>query len=451
MPRTNVNCPRCRQPIPADIQQLFDVREDPQSKARLLSGAVNMAMCPHCGFEGPLSTPVVYHDPEKEMLLTYFPPEMGLPVNEQERIIGPLIKQVSDSLPMELRKGYLLRPQTMFTFDGMIEKILAGDGITKEMIEHQRSQLKLLERLLTTTAADSREEIIRQEEALIDEQFFALLSQIAQASISQRDEAALQQFGELQNQLMALTEVGKKIKVQAEEHQAAIKALQEASKEGLTREKLLDLIVKAADSDIRINAYVSMVHSGLDYEFFALLTSRIEAAESAEKEKLEALREKLLAMTKKIDEMLRAQMEESRKAVDAIISAPNIEEAVIKNAGAINELFLDALQNELEQARQAGDLERGAKLNQVAEIIQKLSTPPEMEIIEKLLGVETEEERAQLLNSNPDMVTPELVQMLGAFAAQTESDESQPAEVKEQIQAVFSTVMRYAMKNQIVK
>ena len=209
--------------------------------------------------------------------------------------------------------------------------------------------------------------------------------------------------------------------------------------------------MKAADSDIRINAYVSMVHSGLDYEFFALLTSRIEAAESAEKEKLEALREKLLAMTKKIDEMLRAQMEESRKAVDAIISAPNIEEAVIKNAGAINELFLDALQNELEQARQAGDLERGAKLNQVAEIIQKLSTPPEMEIIEKLLGVETEEERAQLLNSNPDMVTPELVQMLGAFAAQTESDESQPAEVKEQIQAVFSTVMRYAMKNQIVK
>ncbi len=59
---------------------------------------------PHCGFEGPLSTPVVYHDPDKELLLTYFPPEMGLPVNEQERIIGPLIKQVSDSLPMELRK-----------------------------------------------------------------------------------------------------------------------------------------------------------------------------------------------------------------------------------------------------------------------------------------------------------------------------------------------------------
>ena len=451
MPKTTVSCPRCRQPIPADIQQLFDVRQDPQSKARLLSGAVNMAMCPHCGFEGPLSTPVVYHDPEKEMLLTYFPPEMGMPVNEQERIIGPLIKQVSNSLPMEMRKGYLLRPQTMFTFDGLIENILAGDGITKEMIERQRSQLKLLERLLSTPAADSRAEIIRQEEALIDEQFFGLLSQIAQASMSQRDEAALQQFGEIQNQLLELTEIGKKIKVQAEDQQEAVKALQEASKDGLTREKLLDLIIAAADSDIRLNAYVSMVHSGLDYEFYAMLTSRIDAAEAEEKEKLEALREKLLAMTNKIDEMLRAQMEESRKAVDAIISAPDIEEAVVKNAGAINEFFLDALQNELEKAHQASDLERGAKLNQVSEIIRKLSTPPEMEIVEKLLSVESDEERAKLLESNPDMVTPELVQMLGTFAAQSEADESQPDEVKQQIQAVFSTVMRYAMKNQIVK
>jgi hypothetical protein len=74
-----------------------------------------------------------------------------------------------------------------------------------------------------------------------------------------------------------------------------------------------------------------------------------------------------------------------------------------------------------------------------------------MEIVEKLLSVGSNEERLKLLESNPDMVTPELVQLLGTFAAQSEADESQPAEVKEQIQAVFSTVMRYAMKNQIVK
>jgi len=451
MPRTTVNCPRCRQPIPADIQQLFDVSQDPQAKARLLSGAVNMAVCPHCGFEGPLSTPMVYHDPAKELLLTYFPPEMGMPVNEQERVIGPLIKQVSDSLPMEMRKGYLLRPQTMLTFDGMIEKILAEDGITKEMIEHQRSQLKLLERLLGTTTADSRAEIIRQEEALIDEQFFALLAQIAQTAMSQQDEASLKQFGEIQNQLLELTEVGKKVKAQAEEHQAAIQALQDASKEGLTREKLLDLIVDAADSETRLNAYVSMVHSGMDYEFYALLTGRVDSAEGEEKAKLETLREKLLAMTNKIDEMLRAQLDQARKAVDAIIAQPNLEEAVIQNAGMINEFFLEALQGQLEKARQEGDLERSGKLNQVSEIIQKLSTPPEMAFIEQLLSAGNEEERVKMLEGNKELVTPELLQILSSFLAQSEKDDTQPAEVKQQIEELFSTVMRFSMKNQIAK
>jgi hypothetical protein len=448
MPRTTVNCPRCRQPIAADIQQLFDVSQDPQAKGRLLSGMVNVALCSTCGYEGPLSTPLVYHDPDKELLLTYFPPELGLTVNEQERIIGPLIKKVSDSLPLEKRKAYLLRPQSMFTFDTLLEKILAEDGITKEMIEQQRSQLKLMERLLTTADKAARAEIIHQEEALIDERFFGLLAQLAQASMSQGDQNAMQQFGELQNELLTLTSTGKKIKTQSDETQAAIKALQEAGKAGLTREKLLDLIVEAK-SDARLNAYVSMVHSGLDYEFFALLTSRIEQAKDDEKTRLETLRERLLEMKDKIDQMLTQQLEQARQVLEAVASAANVEEAIMQNAPRINEFFMEALHIELEKARKQSNLERSSKLNQIAEIMEKLSTPPETELIEMLLSVKSEEERLKVLEQNPDMVTPELVELMGALAAQSEADESQPAEIKLQVQETFSTVLRYAMKNKI--
>lgn len=448
MPRTTVNCPRCRQPIAADIQQLFDVSQDPQAKGRLLSGMVNVALCSTCGYEGPLSTPLVYHDPDKELLLTYFPPELGLTVNEQERIIGPLIKKVSDSLPLEKRKAYLLRPQSMFTFETLLEKILAEDGITKEMIEQQRSQLKLMERLLTTADKAARAEIIHQEEALIDERFFGLLAQLAQASMSQGDQNAMQQFGELQNELLTLTSTGQKIKTQSDETQAAIKALQEAGKAGLTREKLLDLIVEAK-SDARLNAYVSMVHSGLDYEFFALLTSRIEQAKDDEKTRLETLRERLLEMKNKIDQMLTQQLEQARQVLEAVASAANVEEAIMQNAPRINEFFMEALHIELENARKQSNLERSSKLNQIAEIMEKLSTPPETELIEMLLSVESEEERLKVLEQNPDMVTPELVELMGALAAQSEADESQPAEIKLQVQETFSTVLRYAMKNKI--
>ncbi len=105
MPQTQIACPRCRQMIPANVEQLFDVTHEPASKQRLLSGQSNFARCQFCGYEGRLATPIVYHDNDKELLLTYFPPELGLPLNEQEKMIGPLIKQVVDRLPAEKRKG----------------------------------------------------------------------------------------------------------------------------------------------------------------------------------------------------------------------------------------------------------------------------------------------------------------------------------------------------------
>jgi ribosomal protein S27E len=67
---TRVNCPVCKQQITADIDQLFDVAQDPTAKQRLLSGTFNLVRCPHCGYEGPITTPIVYHDPDKELLLT---------------------------------------------------------------------------------------------------------------------------------------------------------------------------------------------------------------------------------------------------------------------------------------------------------------------------------------------------------------------------------------------
>ena len=132
MPQTQISCPRCRQQIPAQVEQLFDVTADPASKQRLLGHVSNYAHCPICGFEGPLSTPIVYHDNEKELLLTYFPSELGLPVNDQERLVGPLITRVMNNLPAEKRKGYLLRPASFLTFQSMIEKILEKDGVSKE-------------------------------------------------------------------------------------------------------------------------------------------------------------------------------------------------------------------------------------------------------------------------------------------------------------------------------
>jgi hypothetical protein len=266
MPQTQIACPRCHQMIAANVEQLFDVTQDPQAKQRLLGGISNMARCPHCGYQGRLATPIVYHDNDKELLLTFFPPELNVPLNEQERIIGPLIKQVMDRLPPEKRKAYLLKPVPNLTYESMIQTILGKDGITPEMLKEQQDRVALIERLLQASSADVRSEIIKQNLNLFDEQFFGLFSRLAQSAAAGGQEPVARAMVDVQKQLLEETEFGRSLKESVGELEAATKALQEVG-QGLTREKLLDLVLQSPN-DARLRAYATIARGGMDYQFF---------------------------------------------------------------------------------------------------------------------------------------------------------------------------------------
>jgi len=273
MPQTQVSCPRCRQPVPANVEQLFDATSDPGAKQRLLGGVSNYVRCPFCGYEGRLATPIVYHDNDKELLLSFFPPELGMPLNEQEKLIGPLIKQVMDRLPAEKRKAYLLKPSANLTYESMIETILGKDGISPGMIKAQQERVQLIDRLLQASTPDVRSEIIKQNVKLFDDQFFALFSRLAQSAANAQPKLG-EALASLQDQLLQETELGRKLAESVGEMEAAAKTLQEAGK-GLTREKLLDIVI-AAPNDARIRAYVSLARGGMDYSFFQALTEKLE-------------------------------------------------------------------------------------------------------------------------------------------------------------------------------
>jgi hypothetical protein len=219
----------------AEIQQLFDLNTDPDAKQKILSGAANTIQCQACGYQGLYPTPIVYHDPEKEMLLTYFPSELGVSINEQEKMVGPLIKRVVNDLPMEKRKAYLFQAQSMLTYQTMMEKILEADGVTKDMLDAQQKKLQLIQRLLSTASVDSRKEIIKQEEALIDETFFGLLNRLVEATVAQGDKQSAQQLALFQQELLQETKVGQEIQEKMKSSQKAMEDLQEAAKAGLTR------------------------------------------------------------------------------------------------------------------------------------------------------------------------------------------------------------------------
>lgn len=448
MTRTSVPCPNCRQPIVIDLTRLFDLNTDPQAKEKLLSGAANFFQCPNCQHQGIYPTPIVYHDPEKELLLTYFPPELNTPINEQEKTIGPLIKKAMDDLPAEKRKGYLFKPQTMLSQQKLFETILEADGITPEMLKAQQEKLNLLQRLAAAPETELNRLIVENDEK-IDEELFILLSRLAQASAASGDQEAVMALAALQKALLEQSTVGKAAAHEAAETKAAMEELQELGKAGITRENLLDLLVKNAENEIRVTTIASMARGGLDYTFFQNLTEKIDQAAGAEKSKLEGLRERLLVIVDTIDKAVQAQTEEAQTLLDELLAAENIEEATQKALPRVNPMFTEVINHAATKAQEENDTAKLTKLAGIVAVLRAASSSGAIiEIIETLLQEENEAKRQEILEQAGDAINEEFNQTLTSLIGQVEKQGQQP-ELLARLKALNSEILRFTMRRNL--
>lgn len=448
MPQTQISCPRCRQMITASVEQLFDVTADPASKQRLLGGVSNRARCPYCGYEGPLATPMVYHDADKELLLTYFPPELGLPVNDQERLVGPLINQVVNRLPGERRKGYLLRPQSFLTLQSLLERVLKEDGITPEMLDEQQKRLNLIQRLLQASSPEVRSEIIKQNGPELDEAFFSLLGQLFEASVAAGQQPTAQALSALQQQLLAESEFGQRLQGQVKEVEAAVKTLQDAG-QGLTREKLVDILIEAPN-DERRKALVGLTRAGLDYSFFQTFTERIDRSSGDEKNRLEAVRAQVLEYMDELDRALEEQKKAAEAFLEELLKQPDITRATEESLDQFSEPAIQVLNQMIRDAQQKNDAAAMDRLQQVVAVLQKASAPPELSLIEHLIQHEPAAfEHA--LDEHDAEITPQFMDVLGNLATQlemqpAESGNEEDKQMGERVQALYRAALRRSMK-----
>jgi len=331
-----------------------------------------------------------------------------------------------------------------------MERILEEDGITPEMLESQQKRLNFLQRL-ASTSPEARAEVIKQEEELVDEELLMILGRLIQSAAASGEEESTQVLAGLQQEILENTEYGQEILIQAKEQQAAMQDLEKASKEGLTREKLLDLIIEAADSEIRLVTLVSMARGGLDYAFFQLLSERIQRASGEQQAKLTELRENLLEMTNEIDKAIKEQQGLAKQLLDEILEQEDIEEATMEALPSINEIFLDVLRSEIQKARKEEAQDKLAKLQKVASAIQKVSSPgANIELIEALIRAENDDAINAVLDENADELTDEFMQFLMNLLNQTQQQKGQEA-TAEKLQQIYRKALRFTMKRNLQK
>lgn len=438
--RTQITCPACQTPYAAEVHQIVDVGQNPELKEALIAGYLNVAQCPACGAVTQISGPLLYHDPDHELFMVHVPVEMGLPLQEQEQLIGQMVQRAMDNLPPAERRGYMFQPETILSMQTFMEMVFATEGITPEMIARQRDQSELLQKMVDADK-DTQIQLVNDNQEMIDETFFAMLRAMREAADGSSDEAVSLKLTNLQARLMRGTEVGRRLEKQQ-------RALHEFSQDvrkadGLTPELLLKHVLANRGDDSIIAALIVAGQPAFNYQFFLLLSERIEKRQKSgiDATELLALRETLLNIQNEMEERSKEELEKAQQTLQSIVDAQDKVAAVRSKFAQIDNTVLYLLAASIQQAEEQGDAERIIVLQEVQTIIanqMEQQAPPEIRLVNRLVRSDSFEEQQQILDEGSDLIRPELVQVMNMLVE--DADSRGQDELKDKLQTVRNLI-----------
>ena len=403
---TQVRCPRCQNAYAAQIVNVVDTRLAPQLKAALLGGYLNRTRCPACGAVGVMNVPLVYHDPDKELLLVLIPTELNLSADQQQRLIGSFVQAVMSNLPADQRKGYFLQPKTVLTMRRLIEQILEADGVTPDMIETQERRFRLLSEMLRAKGdPELLKGLIQEHRDQIDYNFFASLIAAVQESALAGDTSGAEQLLDLRDRLLEEPEL--------------VARLPQQLPPGTTLEMALEKLLAVADDEQALAAMVGLNRPIFDYLFFQGLTAHIERArgsgDTAQAGRLATLRSRLLDEIERQDEALRTAQQRHLQLIEEILKSPDRQQAVRQHLAEIDALFFNTLSAAIEAARAEGNIERSAHLDELRQTVVGLLAevmPAGLGLVNRLLSLDSPEQRRAVLAESTDLVNDDLLELV---------------------------------------
>jgi len=420
MPRpVRARCPNCGTPITVELHTIIDGGRQPELKAQLLEGRLNLAACPACQHRGAMSAPLLYHDGDKEFLGVFVPQQMEMAEAERQKTIGEMTTTLMQSLPPEQRKGYLFQPKQFLSMQNMLDAILIADGVTPEQLEKQRSRLRLIRRLLDAQSSDDAlQTIVKGQDEALDYEFFALLSALAEGALKEGQEVEGREILALRDKVLDMSSWGE----QARPEREVLEQLGSVS----TPEQLVDKLIEANDEDLE--ALVRLVRPLLDYGFFQLLTGRIDAAakdgQKDEARRVKALRSRLLDLTDKMDKEFEKEAKRASALLRKLLDSTDVRADVREHREQIDDVVLAVLSMNLKEAEKAGAKEASARLEQIWRAITEMleeSMPPEVRFINHLLDADFPQGTQDLLESSPQQVNGALLEAMAAIAGDLEA------------------------------
>ncbi|MCX7859793.1 MAG: CpXC domain-containing protein [Chloroflexus sp.] len=400
-------CPSCGTRFRSLVYTIVDGGEQPELKAALLTGQLNVAVCPNCRLASLLSAPLIYHDAGKQLFLVYVPQELNSQPQEIDRFIGDASAFMLRALPSDAPRGYLLAPRRFLTLQSLIEAIYEADGVSAEDLRRQNRYVEILTELVNQVNDDAQfSAAVQRYNAELTPEFFATLDAFINAT------------NDAQAQMRAML-IKVREKLQAHVARAAALAAAEEVKAAIER-------LRAA-RDEELPAAVQELRPLIDYGFFELWTEQIEAAEAAgdtaTAQMLTARRARILELVEEIDRAAQELFERGSALIDAVLATPDPVAALRERATEVDEGLLTVISASIAAARHAGSPELVDQLEQLAATAQEIiesRLSPEDRFINELLAPETTAEATRLLRKHVTKITPELARRMNERADEEE-------------------------------
>jgi hypothetical protein len=126
----DVVCPSCGSPQKFKLWQTLNVEIDPAEKKKLVSGEICTVRCASCGGESPVEHDLLYHDPEKKLMIQ---------LRYQDGKEDSALQSSLESLSAVVAQGYRFR--VVATFKDLVEKVLIfDDRLDDRVVEVLKSQ-----------------------------------------------------------------------------------------------------------------------------------------------------------------------------------------------------------------------------------------------------------------------------------------------------------------------
>lgn len=415
-------CPSCRTPLRASVITVVDATQNPELKARLIAGQLNLAMCPNCGMAIMISAPLFYHDAAKQLALVHIPQQLNARQDEQERFIGDATSLIMRTLPPNAPRGYLLAPRRFLTLNSLVDAVLEADGVSRETIEAQRQRVDLIGRLAEAAERgdDALAALVNQHRDAINDEFFATIDTFITASrqVGRTDSAQLLlALRHRLAELVGFTGAGDELSSEAPDIATA---------------EAVERLIAAGDDELEM--LIAELRPAIDYGFFEEWTARIDQAEQAgdraTAERLTARRSVILETVERMDREAQQLFDAGANLLRAALNAADPESVLRERRDQINEAFMLVLQSNLAAAERSGQehlAERLRTIEHLATAIVEESLSPEDRFISQLLQAETPQNATKLLRQNPAMITPAFVKRLNELADQMDQNGRKPA------------------------